>query len=53
MLRVATEYGFTPASRGQRARIARGDSSWLYTEELGGELKELGDLRELREWKVG
>ena len=52
MLRLATEYGFTPASRGQRGRIARGEGDLLDSEELGAELKPLGDLKELRPLKL-
>ena len=51
MLRIATEFGFTPARRGQRSMIARGDANLLESEELDNELKELGELKELRELK--
>lgn len=55
MLRIATEFGFTPASRGQRSMIAKADSGLLENDDpdraLGSELKELGDLPELPKLK--
>ena len=51
MLRVATEFGFTPASRGLRLSMPRSDSSLLDSEHSGPGLKELGDVPELSQLK--
>jgi len=55
MLRIATEFGFTPASRGQRSMIARADARLLENAgsdgDLSSALKELGDLPELPKLK--
>jgi P27 family predicted phage terminase small subunit len=51
MLRIATQFGFTPASRGQKIRIVDDDSRLLESDRHGGELKEWGEVTELEKVK--
>lgn len=52
MLRVATEFGSTPASRGLRLSMPKSDSGLLDSEHSGMGLKELGDVPELSQLKM-
>jgi P27 family predicted phage terminase small subunit len=48
MLRIAAQFGFTPASRGQKIWIANNDSELIEGDE---DLKALGDMSELPKLK--
>jgi P27 family predicted phage terminase small subunit len=51
MLRIAAQFGFTPASRGQKVRFPRGDTELLDGDEDSSELKDLGDMAALPKLK--
>src|SRR3954468_22214109 len=51
MLRIAAQFGFTPASRGQKIRIRNADSELFDPDEAINDLKDLGEMSELPKLK--